>query len=216
MIGRRVALIVVAVLLASALMGTTCQQKKDIKLKQDLSESLCEAANTFNSLVIWRNFEAASLMVMPSRRIDFLVDAEKYAGAVQIENFSVVVCQTDDAPPARDLKLPDTGAPKKPGPPSDKKSEEDRKSITKEEAVDAIQQNPVPETDKSFSDIGVKRPKQKAPKKERVYYGTALVRYINRTILPSATVDTRLIKQYWINVGDVWYCDFEWPELVKR
>ena len=91
-----------------------------------------------------------------------------------------------------------------------------RDVIGKEEAVDAIEKDQTPQSDESLKEAGVDRPKGRKPKAEEVYYGTVLVRYINRTILPSARVDTKLVKQYWVHVGEVWYIDFDWSELVKR
>jgi hypothetical protein len=216
MFWRRFLLIPLAILTALSLTGSTCNKNKEAEHFQEMSNDLCEAARDFNKLLVWRNYELSSLMIVPSRRIDFLIEAEKYAGTLQIEDYSVVVCQVDDAPPARDLKLPDTDITKTPAPAAAKKEEEGRKYIEKEEAVEAVKKDPAPQPEKLATKAGIERPKQKKPKKEDVFYGTVLVRYINRSILPSASVDTKLIKQYWISVGEVWYCDFEWPEMIKR
>ncbi|MBZ0270623.1 hypothetical protein K8I61_01190 [bacterium] len=206
-----------AVVCVVALSGaSSCKKKREDKKIRELSTSLCEAAVDFNKLVVWQNYSAASFMVVPSKRIDFLVDAERFGGAVKIENFAVVVCQTDATPPVRGLELPGTEPPPEEGaPPAATPIEPERPLVPADEAVDSVKNMKPPETDKSLYEAGINRPKQKDPSdKDKVYYGTVLVRYINRNILPSASVDTKLIKQYWVAVGDVWYCDFEWPEMI--
>ena len=214
MVVKRVACALLAALLIVSLMGSSCKKKRKVKQEREYSDSLCEAAQDFNKLLIWRNISPASLMVVPPRRIDFLMDAEKYGGAVQIENFSILVGQASETPPVRDLNLPSTDVPDK-GEDETPAEEGERRFMGKEEVMESVEKDPVPKTDKSLYEAGIERPKAKKPKKEKIYYGTVLVRYINRNILPSATVDTKLITQYWICVGDVWYCDFEWTELIK-
>ncbi|MCB1153993.1 MAG: hypothetical protein H6684_04020 [Deltaproteobacteria bacterium] len=224
---RRPALLALVLVAALSLMGSSCKDKRETRKVQEISSSLCEAANDFNRLIVWQNYRAASLMVVPSKRIDFLVEGESHVGNLSIENFSIVICQAQKTPPVRDLELPDTELPEEEAeddpmqmrlpvetnPPG---GETPREVIGKEEAVDAIEKDQTPQSDESLKEAGVDRPKGRKPKAEEVYYGTVLVRYINRTILPSARVDTKLVKQYWVHVGEVWYIDFDWSELVKR
>lgn len=216
---RAAAMSALAALLIVALGGaSTCQRKRDTKLIQELSDELCQAAQDFNKLVVWRHYNPVSLMVLPNRRIDFLMEAEKYGGAVQIEHYNVVICQVDETPPVREPELPSTDLPgekdleETPEP----DAESDRSAVSAEEAVRAVEEAKVPSTETSLKETGIERKKGGKPSEKKVYYGTVLVRYINRTITPSNSVDTILVKQYWINVGDVWYCDFDWKPLIKR
>ncbi len=216
----RALVVTVVALLAMSLVGaSSCDRRKETKKIQDLSDELCETANDFNKLVIWHHYAPVSLMIVPNRRIDFLMETEKYGGSVQIENFAVVVCQVDEnPPPPSDLDLPGTNLPEEGAAPTPTPAPGDaeRDLMPKEEAVRAVQDAKIPSTDKSLADTGIDRKKGGKPSKNKVYYGTVLVRYINRNLVPSASVDTILVKQRWINVGEVWYCDFEWRDVVKR
>ena len=71
---RRPALLALVLVAALSLMGSSCKDKRETRKVQEISSSLCEAANDFNRLIVWQNYRAASLMVVPSKRIDFLVE----------------------------------------------------------------------------------------------------------------------------------------------
>ncbi|MCZ7586593.1 MAG: hypothetical protein M5R36_26455 [Deltaproteobacteria bacterium] len=213
---RRILALLLVASLPFLLTGSSCKKRRDTKKIQELSTDLCEIAADFNKLIVWRHFQPASMMVVPSKRIDFLVDAERYGGGIQIEDYAVVVCQVAEDPPLREVDLPSTDVPEDGAAPTSDTAPP-RRVMDKEEALESVTKDPIPEGDKSLKDIGYDQPKQRRkPASDRVFYGTVLVRYMNRTILPSNSVDTKLIKQYWVAVDDVWYCDFDWSELATR
>ncbi len=213
----RLALIILVIIAACALMGSSCHKKRETKKLQEYSDELHEIVTDFNKLIVWRGYTPASMAVVPSKRLDFLMDAEKYGGNLHIENYNVVLCQVTVDPPVRDLGLPEStdalsvhedivktdNTPDKAEATRDPKSDEAGDDVEKDEAGDVTEKDEVAEKTKD-----VKQPK--------IYYGTALVRYINRSVLPSMSVDTKLIKQYWINVDGAWFCDFSWPDMLKR
>jgi hypothetical protein len=218
----RLAVVVLVIIAACALMGSSCHKKREKKKLQGYSDELHEIVTDFNKLIVWRGYEPASMMVLPSKRLDFLMDAEKYGVNLHIENYSVVLCKVTVDPPVRDLGLPESTdalsvhddkpktdkAPDKveaadEAKPDEAKPDEAGDEVGKDEAGDVTGKDEVAE-------------KTKEVKKPQIYYGTALVRYINRSVEPSISVDTKLIKQYWINIEGAWYCDFSWPDMLKR
>ncbi len=225
----RAAILCLVVFSSLSLMGSSCHEKRERKMLQDMSDELHEVVTDFNKVVVWRDYEAAAMMIVPSKRLDFLMDAEKYGPHLLIETYSVVMCQVNKEPPVRDLGLPEST--------DDLALHEDKPNLelwprksrlpTPEENLDAKDMDGSGDTkitevekagDEKTDNEKVEDVKEEKPdkKKAKIYYGTALIRYINRQVLPSMAVDTKLIKQYWINVEGAWYCDFSWQDIVKK
>ena len=214
-LGRTISAILI-IIAACALMGSSCHKKRENKKLQDYSEELNEIVTDFNKLIVWRGYSTASMMVVPSKRLDFLMEAEQFGPNLTIEDYAVVMCQVSKDPPVRDLGLPEStdalsvNEDKPAALPYPDEAKPEHSDASTEKAEGEAEKEDAADNEKE------KETKKKKSKEPEMYYGTALVRFINRTILPSMYVDTKLIKQYWINVEGTWYCDFSWQDMLKR
>jgi hypothetical protein len=178
-------------------------EKRLAKKQQDLLEEMQEHVNAYNRMIVWGDYDGASMAVVPEKRIEFLEQSQNVAARVNIENYTVPLCQVGIVPFPRDESIPgkeDDAEPKTPTtltPPA-------------EGGVPA----PKPQETPPPPEEGKKKKKEKK-KMPKVFYGVALVRYINMTVAPSVTVRTKLIKQHWVYVDETWYCDADLQELME-
>lgn len=180
-----------------------CDDRRLKKKHREIGAELMEAASRFNKFIVWKNFDKAMEMVVPEKQMEFLEKTEHFGSMVHIEDFSVALCQTALEPFPREDdkdKAEDGGEEITPPEPEIEKPEKEKEKDTDRAEGEG--------KDKEKKDFNWGR----LPK---VYYGLALVRYINMTIMPSASVQTRLIKQHWVYVEKTWYCDFDIEEILE-
>lgn len=216
--GRK-SLIVLAFLLLPILAGfllTGCYEKRLIKKQKEILEELQKYSAAYNRMIVWGDYDGASMAVVPEKRISFLEQAQQVAARVRIENFSIPLCQVGTEPFPQDKDLTGlTGEVKSKAAglkhPKQMPDEPDRAVPPPVETV------PVPEKPTVAGDPADTEKDKKAKKKKlpKVFYGVALVRYINMTVSPSATVRTRLVKQHWVYVDGTWMCDSDLGELLE-
>jgi len=175
------------------------KSRKQIKKEKELNEELCEIADDFNKMIVWKAFDKGSLVVLPEKKLLFLNEAEKVRDKISIENYQIALCQILDNPPVRKQK------PREPVP-----------------GMEDIMTTPSPTPPKEIAgrDMSPQAIKKAAKKKNKpeVYYGLVLVRFNNQTTMPSVKVVTRLVKEYWIyNVKlKVWYIDSDLSDLFEE
>jgi len=181
--------------------GKTYYAKRLAEKQSDILEELQEHAAAFNRMIVWGDFDGASVAVVPEKRIEFLEIAQDVMARIRIENFSIPLCKVGIEPFSRDDKIPKadsiipTPPPLTPPPDSSPREATPRSDVPEEKAKEVSPKE-----------------RYKIPK---VFYGLALVRYINMTVAPSVSVSTKLIKQHWVYVDGVWYCDADLSELLK-
>ena len=196
-----------AILFTYSFMACGVSEQRVKKKTKELLEELQEHAHDYNRRIAWEDYDAASEAVLPEKRIQFLEQAQDIAARVKIENFSMPLCQVSlnpiprdkdiDLKPSESSTLKPTKEPVQTVPPVDKTVDEPEDSRTKKKVKKE------------------KKKKKVYDKMPKVFYGVALVRYINVTVLPSVSVRNRLIRQYWVYTGEVWYCDADLTELLE-
>lgn len=197
--------IVMAILFLVTFVACGVSEQRVKKKTKDLLEELQEHSFAYNRMIVWQDLDGASAAVLPEKRIQFLEQAQEIASKVRIENFSIPLCQVSLEPIPRDKDI-------------DLKPSEDS---TLKPTKDEIKTAPSDErTEEATEDTKKKKKaKKKKPKiyekMPTVFYGVALVRYFNVTVLPSVSVHNRLIRQYWVYTGEVWYCDADLTELLE-
>lgn len=205
---RKWAVITVFLLVFSFLAG--CNEnyynKRLAEKQSELLEELQTHANAYNRMIVWGDYDGASMAVVSEKRISFLETSQEMMARVRIENFSIPLCQVAVVPFPRDDSIPG----------EDKKKDEEKKKY--EPLPGGIEPEPTGEIkDEAKTPDPPDTPEEKAKNKKlpKVFYGVALVRYINMTVSPSVSVRTRLIKQHWVYVDGAWFCDADLDELLK-
>ncbi len=183
---------VLPLLLIAAVVGlviVACSvENRIIKKAKDLQEELCKEASDFNRMVAWGYWDEAAQMVVPDRRGEFLMQAEKVATHLKMEGYKIAMCQVSSFPYPRvrgevtptPTPVPTPTPTPTPRPPAD--------------------QAPSP------------TPKPEMPK---VWYGLVLVRYINVSVVPSNAVRSPLLRQYWVWKDDYWMVDPDLTDLTQ-
>ena len=181
-----------------------CYEKQLMKKQRYLLEELQEHASAFNRMIVWGDYDGASIGVIPEKRIDFLEQSQEVAARIKIENFSIPLCQVGSVPFPRDLEI-SPEVLNQPGSAPVQQAPGSEAGLPADAVVPPVVE-PVPEGQQA------KAEKKKMPK---VFYGVALVRFINMTVSPSVSVHTRLIKQYWIYTDNTWFCDADLQQLLE-
>jgi hypothetical protein len=181
-------MILIAVTAAVALAASCGMERRIIKKMQDLQEDLCVQADEFNRMIAWGYYDDASLMVVPERRADFLMQAEKVAARVKMESYKVTLCEVSSAPFPR-VRGDVTPTPE-PAP------------------TPVATPRPAPEETTPMA-----TPKLEMPK---AWYGRVIVRYINLVVVPSNAVRSPLLRQYWVARDDTWFVDPDLSELLQQ
>jgi hypothetical protein len=191
----RRALVILALAVAS--LSSTCNVESRMQEKsQDLTEELMTAAIDFNRMITWRYFDEASAMVVPRSRADFLLAAEQIYNTVRMEGYKITLVQVSDQP------FPRIRGEIAPPPPA------------KRPEVEAPQRIDETPADAKPKEKGPEQPKKKMPK---VWYGLALVRFINLTVTPHNQVRSPMIRQYWFwrEEDETWMVDPEIDQLLE-
>ena len=170
--------------------------------QKDLLEEFQEHASAYNRMIVWGDYDGASAAVVSEKRIEFLETAQDASARIRIENFTIPLCKVGTVPFPRDDTIPTAGGAGSIGHLTADDAERDQTPVTP---------TPIPAPDANEKVISSKE-KYKIPK---VFYGVALVRYINITVAPSVSVKTRLIKQHWVYIDGAWYCDADLAELLN-
>jgi len=196
---RFLLLILLVLVLAGA--KPSCYDKRINKKQKELLEELKTYSASYNRMIIWGDFDGASAAVVPEKRVDFLEQSQHVASMVRIEDFTIPLCQVSTVPFPREEKDEEKGERETEATPVPTPAPPPVETVGPESDQD---KTPEPE---------VKPEKKKMPK---IFYGMALVRYINMTVNPSVTVRNRLIRQYWIYLDGVWYCDADLEEMLEQ
>jgi hypothetical protein len=177
------------------------KSKAQVRKEKEMTEDLCDAAQDFNKMLVWKGYKEASNMVIPAKQLWFLNEAEKVQNTITIENFQVAMCQLLEQPPVRPQRkrevVPGMDELMKLTNPTPTPTPEQRDLTPKEEAA--------------------KKAKKAKKEKKLFYYGLVLVRFVNQTTVPSTKVETRLVPQYWIYdvKEDRWSIDTDLADLFE-
>ena len=198
--GRRsILLIVLVAFVAAAQFG--CYDRRLAKKQKDVMADLQTYAESYNRMIVWGDYDGASQAVILEKRVDFLEQAQHVAEKVRIEDFAIPLCQVSPVPYPREKKEKGKAGPESEKPPVVE--------------TPAEKETPAAELPKPEDQTKLEEQKPVKKKMPKVFYGVALVRYINMTVAPSVSVRNRLVKQYWVYVEDTWYCDADLEELLE-